>query len=239
MTKKTIVQWIAGLSLLASSCPAGLVTFNVNTAIPDFDETGLQDTQTISGYTNLIESVKVHLTLSGNPLAFDGDFFVSLQCENGGYSVLLNRIGRTAINPFGYNANGFDVVFSLGGNDIHLAENFSPSYDGSGRLTGTWGADARNIDPDNVLDTDLRTADLNAFAGINPNGNWTLFVSDMNLNGSATLVSWGLDIAAVPEPATFILFGIGGMGAWLLRRNKLKSSSDGLMPGDGKADRLG
>lgn len=27
----------------------------------------------------------------------------------------------------------------------------------------------------------------------------------------------------VPEPATFLLFGIGGMGAWLLRRNKIKS----------------
>jgi len=27
---------------------------------------------------------------------------------------------------------------------------------------------------------------------------------------------------AVPEPATFLLFGIGGMGAWLIRRNKLQ-----------------
>lgn len=27
---------------------------------------------------------------------------------------------------------------------------------------------------------------------------------------------------AVPEPATFMLFGMGGFGAWLVRRNKLK-----------------
>lgn len=31
---------------------------------------------------------------------------------------------------------------------------------------------------------------------------------------------------AVPEPATFLLFGIGGFGAWLLRRNKLKAKEE-------------
>ena len=33
----------------------------------------------------------------------------------------------------------------------------------------------------------------------------------------------GVDSAqVVPEPATFLLFGIGGMGAWLIRRNKMQ-----------------
>jgi hypothetical protein len=31
---------------------------------------------------------------------------------------------------------------------------------------------------------------------------------------------------AVPEPATALLFGIGGMGAWMVRRNKLKSKEE-------------
>lgn len=30
----------------------------------------------------------------------------------------------------------------------------------------------------------------------------------------------------IPEPATALLFGLGGMGAWFLRRNKLKSKED-------------
>jgi len=30
----------------------------------------------------------------------------------------------------------------------------------------------------------------------------------------------------VPEPATALLFGIGGMGAWMIRRNKLKSKEE-------------
>jgi hypothetical protein len=30
----------------------------------------------------------------------------------------------------------------------------------------------------------------------------------------------------IPEPATALLFGIGGMGAWMLRRNKVKSKEE-------------
>ncbi len=32
--------------------------------------------------------------------------------------------------------------------------------------------------------------------------------------------------AAIPEPATALLFGLGGFGAWLFRRNKLKSAEE-------------
>ena len=33
-------------------------------------------------------------------------------------------------------------------------------------------------------------------------------------------------VAAIPEPATALLFGLGGMGAWMLRRNKKKIEDD-------------
>ncbi len=33
-------------------------------------------------------------------------------------------------------------------------------------------------------------------------------------------------VGAVPEPATALLFGIGGMGAWMIRRNKIKSKEE-------------
>jgi hypothetical protein len=36
----------------------------------------------------------------------------------------------------------------------------------------------------------------------------------------------GGDWQAVPEPATALLFGIGGMGAWMVRRSKLKSKEE-------------
>ncbi len=201
---------------------ADVVRFDVNESIPDFDETGFQNTQVFSGYTGVVETIEVSLRISGDPLAFGGDFFATLMCDNGGYAVLLNRVGVTIESPLGSNMNGFDVVFSLGSDDIHLAENYAPSYDAGGRMTGTWSADARDIDPDIVIDTDPRTADLDVFKGINPNGNWTLFVADMNLNGSAKLDSWGVNIATVPEPGSVSLLVCGVAGILVLRRQYKK-----------------
>jgi subtilisin-like proprotein convertase family protein len=69
-----------------------------------------------------------------------------------------------------------------------------------------------------VLDTDARTAGLNSFIGTNPNGTWTLFIADTQLNGTAKLDSWGLSIEAVPEPATITLIGlIGGIMLFIRR----------------------
>jgi formylglycine-generating enzyme required for sulfatase activity len=36
----------------------------------------------------------------------------------------------------------------------------------------------------------------------------------------------GFRVVAIPEPATALLFGIGGMGVWMLRRNKVKSKEE-------------
>jgi hypothetical protein len=45
------------------------------------------------------------------------------------------------------------------------------------------------------------------------------------VNGNA--IDFGSNVAqVVPEPATFLLFGMGAMGAWLVRRNKLKSKEE-------------
>ena len=217
------VRLITSLVLLISPLSwAELITYSVNQSIPDGDPTGLQNTQTISGYAEVLESITVTLKLTGDPAAFGGDFYVSLQSENGGFSVLLNRVGKTAGDAQGYSMNGFDLTFVSGADDIHKAENYTPVYDGSGRLTGTWGADGRNVDPDLVVDTDERTALLDDFAGINPNGDWTLFVADMDGSGTAKLESWGLNIEAVPEPATMSLLGLSGLGLFLWNRRKAK-----------------
>ena len=122
--------------------------------------------------------------------------------------MLLNRVGRTNDDTLGYDTNGFDVSFVLGGNDIHRYRDFAYSYNQDDALSGTWGADARNVDPDAVLDSDARSRDLDQFTGINPNGNWTLFAADLSQFGTARLESWGLDIVVVPEPAALLLAGM-------------------------------
>lgn len=47
------------------------------------------------------------------------------------------------------------------------------------------------------------------------------------INGNAIDVNNGVSVAQViPEPTTALLFGIGAMGAWLVRRNKIKSKEE-------------
>lgn len=63
---------------------ASWIDWNVNTAIPDNNETGLQDTQTLSGFGNVIQSLDVRLTFTAAALdfAYNGDFYVTLQHDS-------------------------------------------------------------------------------------------------------------------------------------------------------------
>ena len=53
--------------------------------------------------------------------------------------------------------------------------------------------------------TGVQTCALPIYNGLNPNGTWTLFIADLSSGGQSTLVSWELDIAAVPEPVNVAL----------------------------------
>ena len=69
------------------------------------------------------------------------------------------------------------------------------------------------MNPATVTDLSARSAFLGAFNGLDPNGTWTLFVADVSGGDVSTLVSWELEITAVPEPTTWALGILGGM--WL------------------------
>lgn len=209
------------LAATAISASADMSVFaNIDKAIPDNSGFGVQDTQSISGYGPAIESVSVYLKLdaAAGDFAYNGDYYVSLQHDSG-FSVLLNRTGRTAGNSFGYGDNGFVATFSFGSNDVHNYQSSSYALDSEDRLTGTWGADGRNIDPDLVVDTDSRSALLDSFNGLDPNGDWTLFVADMSQNGNGSIDEWGLDISTIPEPSSLVMAGVAfGLGLFIRRR---------------------
>lgn len=201
------------LLLLQLACGLGArADFIMNTAptaVPDNNSLGIQQTLDLSGFVGLIESVSVRLNLSGiNGGAFNGDLFVTLQHDSG-YSVLLNRVGRTDSDPFGYANNGFDVTFTAAGSDIHAYQSGAYSLGSSGELTGTWGVDGRVTDPLSVVASDTRTATLASFNGLDANGTWTLFVADTSQHGQASLDSWGLEVTVVPEPSTVAFMALG------------------------------
>lgn len=167
----------------------------------------------VQGTEDLLLPAWTHLGVTQiGPLGF------SIFIDTNAPPIRFYRTGRTATHSLGYGDNGFDITFSPGGNDVHNYQTFSYTLDSEDRLSGTWGADGRNTDPDLVLDTDSRSALLDSFTGLNPNGNWTLFVADLSQNGKGVIEEWGLDIAAVPEPASLSLVFAGFLCAWVFRR---------------------
>src|SRR5438874_1107450 len=75
--------------------------------------------------------------------------------------------------------------------------------------------DPRNIDPlsaGSAFDSASRSAMLSTFNGSNPNGQWTLFITDTSPGGEGALINWGLQIITVPEPSilTLLVF-LGGL----------------------------
>ena len=214
MNKQLWVMMVAGL--LSSAVQADVITFgNIDEAIPDNDSRGYVDVQTISGMSGLLTNISVNVVLSAidGDWAYNGDYFMTLQ-HGSGYAVLLNRIGKTTAVPLGYDDDGLDVTFSLLGSDIHT----SGGVTADGTLTGDWGVDGRETDPDLVLESDNRTAMLSNFLNSDPNGEWRLFVADLNGSSRGELNSWSINVETVPEPTVMALICLFGGGLIIIRR---------------------
>jgi subtilisin-like proprotein convertase family protein len=175
----------------------------VNTPVPDDNPTGLTSSIDVSGSTGLILDITVGLNISGGA---NGDLYAFLTHGPSSFAVLLNRVGKTEEDPFGYDDAGFSILLNeYAALDIH-------NYGGNGGapITGIWQPDGRYVDPQLVLDTDARTATLSSFTNQFANGTWTLFVSDLATSRQSTLQSWSLTIStAVPEAATAQLAAVG------------------------------
>lgn len=164
-------------------------------AVPDGDLNGWQDARSLGSLPAglHIDSVTIALSLSGG---YNGDLYCYV-LHDGALAVLLNRPGRTAIDPFGYGDPGMNVTFSeVAPADIHLygGNNGAP-------LTGLWKPDGRSVNPVAVIDTDPSTATLSQFNGVNPQGDWSLFVADVSSGEQTTVASWSLHLETSPEGA--------------------------------------
>jgi subtilisin-like proprotein convertase family protein len=195
---------------------------SVNALIPDGNPVGISSSTNLTGIAGTITSVTVNLDITGG---FNGDLYAYLAGPAGEFAVLLNRVGVASGNSFGYGDTGFNVTFSDGSPNIHGYQSGSYSLNGGGQLTGTWGTDGRNIDPQSspaTFDSTTPTANLGSFDGNSANGAWTLFVADLSSGGQGTLVSWGLTVVTVPEPQTWALVA-GGAGLLLTLNRRRKA----------------
>ena len=211
MKQRTLIGiLVMGVAWLCVADPV-VYTFNFTNAfpnggvIPDGNLTGWSDARNISGVAGPNVDVNVWLNLSGG---HNGDLYGYL-VHDSGFAVLLNRIGRTGSDLFGNTGAGMNVTLDDdSGTDIHLA-----SY---GVLSGTYNPDARTDNPALVTDsTANRDAFLSDFDGLGANGSWTLFLADLSVGEQSSVISWGVEITAVPEPSTWALLVLGllGLGA--------------------------
>jgi subtilisin-like proprotein convertase family protein len=219
---------------LAVTASAAVVEFDsgpLNQWLPDDSATGFASTISVAD-SGIVAGVSVRFELSvpANQTGWLGDLYAYLRHDDG-FAVLLNRPGRTAVNPFGYgDGQTMNLTFAdsaLNG-DIHGFRAASP-LNASGSLVspllGAWAPDGRAVDPAVVLDTTPRTALLGAFAGHSLDGNWTLFVADLSGGGQHCLDRWALEFevepSAVPEPANTaaaVTIGLLAFACWRSRR---------------------
>lgn len=175
--------------------------------IPNGSMDGLVDSRTISGISpTLISDIQITLNISGG---YNGDLYAYLT-HGTETVVLLNRVGVSSSDAFGYANAGLNIRLANAGENGNIH-----TYGGAGVPTGTYAPDGRAIDPlssPGAFDAD-GTGDFSAFNNLNPNGAWTLFISDVvgDEGSPGTLLGWSLEITAVPEPVHVALGIFGGL----------------------------
>lgn len=174
--------------------------FGTEVTIPDNDLVGIARTEMVLGQINKIESIEVGLQITGG---WYGDLYGYLT-HGSGFVVLLNRPGLSIDFPDGSSGAGMDLIF-----DDAASEEVHTAMPMSGMARGRFQPDGREEDPRSSLDPSPRTTSLQNFRGLDPRGEWTLFLADVGLGEEATLTGWSLTITGIPEPSSVFLLGLG------------------------------
>lgn len=166
-------------------------SFAMNQVVPDNSAVGLTVSTNLTVPGGTISSLTVSLDLLGG---FNGDLYANLAGPNGGFAVLLNRVGvSNSASQFGYSDSGFNVTFDdSAANSIQYYQSVSHTLNGNGQLTGVWQPEGVTNnpagDPLNFFGAPQSTL-LNSFNITDPNGTWTLFLANLNAGGQGTVMT--------------------------------------------------
>lgn len=210
-----------GLCLGLSSLSAGVVsvTDEVSVSIPDGDVAGTLVKLNVADVPpgQGIRDLNVILSIEGS-MGFNGDLYAYLaKSGDSAFSILLNRPGRDANDPFGSAGSGLQrLVFDdeAANGDIHFYEDVTGASAIFGLpWTGVWQPDGRLVDPALVSGSEPRPALLNQFDGIDPNGDWILFLADVSPGGLLTLTDWTLEFDVDTDVTPFVGVASDGLVA--------------------------
>ncbi len=171
-TAATIVNMNCGGGGGPCTPQATQTSTDVPQALPDNSAGGVTSTLTISGMDPIIDDVDMNLEITHT---WVGDLQATLTSPNGTVIELFDRPGVPA-STFGCAGNDLDVTFdddaANSATDFENTCNNAPAIDG-------------DFQPN---------VPLSAFNGENPNGTWTLFVSDNAAGDLGSITGWSLDI---------------------------------------------
>lgn len=182
--------------------------------IPDGSISGLARSLVLDRPGEEIVSMTVELTVSNTAggSAFLGDLYFYLT-DGTNLVTLLNRPGRSAANPDGYNDDqSFSVTFDDAAVfDFHTYR-LAVSGDENSPLLSTLGGffqpDGRTESPLTVETSDPRTTQLSDFFGPGGERTFILFAADLSTGGTHQLDNWTLNIETIPEPGTGLLLAL-------------------------------
>jgi hypothetical protein len=169
--------------------------------VPDGGGLGTFSQITVANVAGPVTAVRVYLDIDGG---WNGDLYAFLAFGDR-HAVLLNRPGRELLDAAGYGDPGMQVLLddSAPAGDIHRYRDAAAGVlqvSPEGLLQGVWAPDGRTTDPDAVVGTDGRSALLGSFVGLVPNGQWTLFVADLQPGGVHVVRGWELRIEEFSQP---------------------------------------
>ncbi len=199
---------------LATAQPVKDYKWDVNQAIPDNDPNGLSNTQFVPDQ-GIIRDVNVDLLIEHT---WQGDLIVDV--SHGGVTVpLLFRAGDSQSTGLGFSENNFgnpldpDMKFILDDEAAGFYDSAAPNGIGNVadpgilNVSGSWKPYGAN-----------GPSALSKFDGMDKHGDWTLFVSDNAGLDTGTLLNWSLHIENVPEPGSFLMLALFGLGTLAVRR---------------------
>jgi len=223
--RRVLWSGMMAIMLAAGAVPGQIInnynfSFSPTATIPAGDLNGLALSTNLSGMEGAIASLTVSLDITDG---FNGNLYMYLVGPNGGFAVLLNRVGVGDASAYGYSDSGFNVTLSdASPQGIHFYQTLSYTLNADGQLTGTWMPDGLNMDPlspPSAFQTAGQTAMLSSFDGTDPNGTWTLYSADVVSGPQSIVESWGLSIDTAPEPAAVAFFVLGGFFLFAWQRN--------------------
>jgi len=177
-----------------------------NVAIPDSGGGPASTTLTVADHIIAGSDFYVDLIIDHS---WQGDLRVWVMGPTGAMIDLVNRPGFTgtgfgfSTDDFGDPATGAKMNFRDSGALRYALPDIAA---GINNPTGDWKAVGGSMDA--------------TYSGLDIFGTWTLFAEDFAGGDTGFLLNFSIHGTAVPEPATFIAFGVGAAGILALRRRR-------------------